>query len=333
MQITNRTADVFPYNDNYQPVTNVPIVSGATAYDDVTSGQTIILIINEALYYGKKLNHSLLNPNQIRHNGFDVQDNPYDKEYELGITISNNMFVKFVTSGTKIQFRSRVPTHRELQECHHVELTSSSLWQPHTVQLGQLNSLSAPIATYQSKTGYNDDLYAVTTQDVPLCYIISKFTRTIKQYGYDEINNDEAILHSMNPMHIDLRERIIANINVTYDDADVPKRRTLISSERHLGISPENIAELWGIGYNRAKITIEATTQRGTRSALLPLSRRYRADRIYKMKRLDGKFATDTRTICRCKIIITKHMRTNIFPQDWVQRMLSNAGCKGNNYW
>ena len=68
----------------------------------------------------------------------------------------------------------------------------------------------------------------------------------------------------------------------------------MISNKRHTGISPENIAELWGIGYNRAKATIEATTQRGTRSALLPLSRRYRADRIYKMKRLDGKFATDT---------------------------------------
>ena len=51
---------------------------------------------------------------------------------------------------------------------------------------------------------------------------------------------------------------------------------------------------MWGIGMNRTKATIECTTQRGSRSAILPLSRRYRADRMYSMKRLNSKFATDT---------------------------------------
>ena len=37
-----------------------------------------------------------------------------------------------------------------------------------------------------------------------------------------------------------------------------------------------------------------ATTQRGMRSAIFPLSRRYRADRMYNMKRLNTKFATET---------------------------------------
>ena len=40
--------------------------------------------------------------------------------------------------------------------------------------------------------------------------------------------------------------------------------------------------------------TLLATTQNGVRSAILPLSRRYRADRMYNTKRLRGKFATDT---------------------------------------
>jgi hypothetical protein len=37
-----------------------------------------------------------------------------------------------------------------------------------------------------------------------------------------------------------------------------------------------------------------ATTQHGVRSALLSISRRYRSDRMYSVKRLNGKFATDT---------------------------------------
>ena len=43
-----RSADVYPYDSSYEPIKDVPIVSGATAYTD-TSGITYILIINETL--------------------------------------------------------------------------------------------------------------------------------------------------------------------------------------------------------------------------------------------------------------------------------------------
>ena len=75
---------------------------------------------------------------------------------------------------------------------------------------------------------------------------------------------------------------------------DIPARRTFISHDRHKQLSAESIAECWGIGIKRAKSTLLSTTQRGTRSAILPLSRRYRADRRYNLKRLQAKFATDT---------------------------------------
>ena len=70
LSYTNRMADVYPYNSSYKPMTNVPIVSGGTAYDH-SDGNTYILVFHEALYYGKKLEHSLINPNQIRHNGLE----------------------------------------------------------------------------------------------------------------------------------------------------------------------------------------------------------------------------------------------------------------------
>ena len=83
-EYTTRTADVFPYDDSYEPITNVPIVSGATAYTN-DEGETFILVINEDLYYGDKLDHSLINPNQVRHNHIHYWDNPYDKERPLSI--------------------------------------------------------------------------------------------------------------------------------------------------------------------------------------------------------------------------------------------------------
>jgi hypothetical protein len=39
---------------------------------------------------------------------------------------------------------------------------------------------------------------------------------------------------------------------------------------------------------------MRVTAQRGVCSALLPISRRYCADRVFGVKRLAGKFATDT---------------------------------------
>jgi hypothetical protein len=66
---TFRTADVYAYDTSIQPMGNVTIVSAATAYDDPVSGDTFILVFNESLYSRKQLDHSLINPNQLRSYG------------------------------------------------------------------------------------------------------------------------------------------------------------------------------------------------------------------------------------------------------------------------
>ena len=75
---------------------------------------------------------------------------------------------------------------------------------------------------------------------------------------------------------------------------DVPARRSFVSSERHLKATADQLSELWCIGPKMASVTLKVTTQKGTRSAILPIARRYIADRMYSLKRLRGKFATDT---------------------------------------
>jgi hypothetical protein len=80
-----------------------------------------------------------------------------------------------------------------------------------------------------------------------------------------------------------------------YDDTleDLPTRQTYTSTERHIKISAEVLADRSVIGLERARQTLKATTHRGTRSTFLPISRRYRADHQFGVKRLNGKFATD----------------------------------------
>ena len=70
--------------------------------------------------------------------------------------------------------------------------------------------------------------------------------------------------------------------------------RTYVSNERHKKVTANSLSELFGISPQRAAQTVRATRQRGVRSAILPIGRRYRADRMYDTKRLNGKFATDT---------------------------------------
>ena len=113
IEFTGRTADVFPYDKSYKPLLNVPIVNAVTAWKDPRSGETFILVINEELYYGTILEHSLINPNQIRHYGIGYWDNPYDEQRPLGIEVYDDLVIPMEFEGTKLQFNSYAPTDDE----------------------------------------------------------------------------------------------------------------------------------------------------------------------------------------------------------------------------
>jgi hypothetical protein len=66
-ELTGEHCDVAPYSSDYAPIKDVPIVNASAAYTDDKSGDTLILRFNQVLWYGQKLNMSLINPNQLRH--------------------------------------------------------------------------------------------------------------------------------------------------------------------------------------------------------------------------------------------------------------------------
>ena len=134
LNYTNRSADVYAYDTSYKPIEDVPIVSGATAIDDPNTGMTYILVFNEALYYGDKLDHSLINPNQIRSYGIDLWDNPYDTDRDLSIVVNDELKIQMTTIGTKVLFGSRAPNEDELKTCQHITLTSPFPWNPKLVK-------------------------------------------------------------------------------------------------------------------------------------------------------------------------------------------------------
>ena len=66
-------------------------MNGATAWDDPVTQHKYILVIREALYYGTKLDHYLINPNLVRIYRLKFWDNPFDKEKGLSIELEDSV--------------------------------------------------------------------------------------------------------------------------------------------------------------------------------------------------------------------------------------------------
>ena len=99
----------------------------------------------------------------------------------------------------------------------------------------------------------------------------------------------------------EMTKTLISQRNI--EAVDVQERKTFKSNERHTSITSDQLSERWNIGMKQAQQTLRVTTQRGVRTAILPLSRRYRTDRMFNQKKLrNQKFYTDT-LFGRCKSI------------------------------
>ena len=86
----------------------------------------------------------------------------------------------------------------------------------------------------------------------------------------------------------------IPKVSSTVVVSDVPTPNTFVSGDRKSDVTPQSLAERWLIGLDTAKKNLEKTTQRLVRSAILPLSRRYKADQIFQLPRLQGTWFSDT---------------------------------------
>lgn len=253
LRYTNRVCDVSPFTNTYAPKRNVPIVQAATAYQLRDTGEIIILIFNEALWFGDgedAIDHTLINPNQLRSYGIAVHDNPFDHTRPIRI-MDNDTVIPLHCRGTILQFESWAPSHDELNKYRHVIMSSEQEWDPANVVFPNHEPSDTSISSVNAN--YSRDR--------------------------DDITN---IL------------RIVSSADSTFKVYDVPEKRTFLSGERHSVVSTEVLSHRWGIGKQIAEKTLRVTTQRGVRSAIMPLSRRYRQDLIYRTPRLDGKWYTDT---------------------------------------
>ena len=98
------------YRDECELIQHVPVVTVTTAWTCQNSGKTFILVFNEAVYMEDKLDHYLVNPNQMRHHCIYVQENPCMQK-PMDITCpQEDMKIPLYMSGTIVCADTSLPT-------------------------------------------------------------------------------------------------------------------------------------------------------------------------------------------------------------------------------
>ena len=262
---TGKVCKVSPYSDDYEAIKNVPVVCGATLWTDTVDNQEYILMFNESLWMGDSLTHSLINPSQLRAFGTDVQDNPFSNERLSIQPALHDITIPLQTLGTIIYANTRAPTDQELGQHPHIVLSSTADWDPHHVRF---------------------PYHAVEEE--------SRSTINAIQTGQQYCVEPSFVGSIDDPATF--AERLISSVQVNnpnMDKADVPSAQTFHTKERKTTVNAAELSERWFIGLAQAEKTIRSTTQRLLRSAILPLVRRYRADRMYERPRFRGTVYTD----------------------------------------
>ena len=155
------------------------------------------------------------------------------------MTPTDFLDIQLEVNGTNVKFITRTLTTDELATCLHIQITSPIPWDPQDVQIGQFDTITRAPLCIDSEHGH--------------------------YYEYSDPNSDEAMLHTISPAIVDLKERIIATIRTTRNiaqtstdtpDNDIPARRSFVSGDRHSKVTAKVFAERFCIGTECAKATM-----------------------------------------------------------------------------
>ena len=105
---TDLVCTVSPFLSSYKAQEEVRICSAATTVA-LDSGETVVLIFRQGLWFGEKMDKSLINPNQCRSYGVGVCDDPKDPSRHLGF-FHDKLHLPLDMRGTVAGFDLQCPT-------------------------------------------------------------------------------------------------------------------------------------------------------------------------------------------------------------------------------
>jgi hypothetical protein len=297
---TGQTCSVAPFSDHYDAMTDVPIAHAATAWDNPTTGETVLLLFYHGLWFGDKLSHSLISPNQCRSIGASICDDPWDPHRSLHLSDPDKLVtIPLMYSANVVSFVTHAPSDEEMDTCRRVILTSRDSWDPSKLGLAQASKEEEAYARLVSCMRIDPDIQ-VADDGVTMQMDDCNADRLL--VSCSDAFSDKAMAH-----------RLISSIKIAseYEDEEdpivheskVPLQvsrpdfyvKSMASKTRHSKVTPSELSIRLGCGLETAAKTLQATTQFGVRSATGPLMRRYKTNILQmRCRRLKTTFYNDT---------------------------------------
>lgn len=311
----SRFVNVYAYSEEYKPLKDIAIATVATVWVDPKTAQEYLLLINEALFFGKRMKHSLINPNQLRANGTEVDDCPrqfrLSSRHAIRLKGDPPVTIPLKMRGVISCFDTTRPKPSDLDDLPRLELTSRLPWEPQSKHFAKAE---AKLMDYSS----DDEVFDNMNRETQIASV-----QTADVSSPDEFWNQNRCISAVSAANEssscveyssedDLYHRLIAHVHVASDDVpgdgmsgradsdvyeDTTERRQLSSlstTERRHAITPEILSRRWNIGLVAAKKTIRVTTQAGVRNVLAPSERKVRKKAPWlKFPSVKGKFYCD----------------------------------------
>ena len=213
-----------PYTDTYESFKSVPIAKAGTVWTSPETEVTYILVFNEGLWMGDKMDHSLINPNQLRLYGVTVQDNPLCCSPLYMITEDGDFVLPLDMKGKNVMANTRMPTTEELHYCKHITLSSHHPWDPYRVRFPESSrtvqeemdevqkSIGGVGVSCEGRSHHLDDSETLETEIFHIDSILRRLIYSVK----------------------------VSKVEVAVQD--VPAARTFESKERHTTVTPEELS-------------------------------------------------------------------------------------------
>ena len=122
---------VSPFLSEYTNTDNVEICTAATAWK-IHTGQVYILVFGQGLWFGDRMDRSIINPNPCHSCGISLCDNPPDPHRTIGFQ-TNTLNIPLFMEGKIAKISTRCPSLEEIESCQYIYLSDQESWDPSNV--------------------------------------------------------------------------------------------------------------------------------------------------------------------------------------------------------
>ena len=129
ISFTSEDCKVTPFLAEYSEQVIIPIRIGATSYT-MESGEVIILIFDQMLWFGNRMDKTLVNHNQCQDFGIPICDDPTYQYRPLGIEANFNTPIPMSMVVSTCGFITRYRTDDRIETCRHITISNEHNWYP-----------------------------------------------------------------------------------------------------------------------------------------------------------------------------------------------------------